>query len=97
MYLDKHGFPDMVRNGYSGYGDIGRGNVRLRAVETLSRLTTGRFLNFWYDESNVCLYTTDEIGAWDEVWRHEYDRRFLLRPAQYVPTKDSTLLRVVGE
>jgi len=44
MYLDKHGFPDMVRNGTEL--DIGRGNVAPQSVETLSRLLLAGSLTF---------------------------------------------------
>lgn len=36
------------------------------------------------------------FSEWSLIWRHEYNRRFLLRPAQFVPTPEQELLRSIN-
>lgn len=61
-------------------------------------LSDKEFLSFWFDEDSSTL-DEDEIGIWDSVWRFEYNRRFLLRPAEPQPNTQgkSVLLRPLDE
>jgi len=78
---------------YFGMSEQGhKAQIRNAAERNLRQLDDKALLAFWHSDLSATLYE-GEIAIWDQVWRFEKDRRFLLCPAEpHVNTQQSELL-----